>query len=139
MSTVALPALPQISERDLIAVHELLGDVRTQEEAAQWLAATITWLNAFTSFKRARRRYGLPHDAEATLYYGAVLTDLRQSGEALLSALAQNRFTLEHAPIDERNLRSCVKEMQDDERILASGLLHPDADFSAIEAVLGHV
>ena len=135
MATTALPT--EISERDLISVRELLEDVRTHEHAAQLLAATITWLNAFTSFKRARRRYGLPHDPVATLYYSAVLGDLKTSGEALLAGLQKGLFTLEQAPLDERNFAACVAEMQDDARLLASGLLQPDADLSDVEAVLG--
>lgn len=135
MATTALST--EISERDLFSVRQLLEDVRTQERAAQLFAASITWLNAFTSFKRARRRYGLPHDSETTLYYSAVLAELKTTGQELLASLRQGKFSLDQAPVDERGFAACVAEMEDDDRMLQSGLLHPDADLSDVEAVLG--
>lgn len=66
-----------------------------------------------------------------------MLGDLKTSGEALLAGLRKGMFTLEQAPIDERNFAACVAEMQEDARLLASGLLHLNADLSDVEAVLG--
>lgn len=128
---------PSLTERDLIPVRELIEDVRTQERAAQLLSATITWLNAFTSFKRVRRRYGLPQGEGATHCYGAVVGDLKTTGKALLACLSQGMFTLDQAPIDQKNLEACVRELCCDDVILDMGLLR--GELSDVEAVLGKV
>jgi hypothetical protein len=124
-----------LTERDLIPVRELIEDVRTQERAAQLLSATITWVNAFSSFKRVRRRYGLPRGEGATHCYGAVVGDLKTTGKALLACLSQNLFSLDQAPIDKKNLEACVRELCCDDVILDMGLLNED--LSSVEAALG--
>lgn len=126
---------PSLTERDLEPVRDLIEDVRTQERAAQLLSATITWLNAFTSFKRVRRRYGLPRGDSATNCYGAVLGDLKTTGKALLACLDQGLFSLDQAPIDRRNLDACVRELCCDDVILDMGLLQED--LTDIESILG--
>jgi hypothetical protein len=60
-----------------------------------------------------------------------------ETGEALLLCLHQGLFTLEQAPIDARNFEACVGELQDDARLLASGLLAPGADLRDAEAAFG--
>jgi hypothetical protein len=127
---------PSLTQRDLIPVRELIEDVRTQERAAQLLSATITWLNAFTSFKRVRRRYGLPQGEGDTHCYGAVIGDLKTTGKALLACLNQGLFTLEQAPIDKRNFEACVRELCCDDVILDMGLLKED--LRDVEAILGN-
>jgi hypothetical protein len=128
---------PSLTERDLIPVRELIEDVRTQERAAQLLSATITWLNAFSSFKRVRRRYGLPQGAGPTHCYGSVISDLKTTGKALLACLEQGMFSLDQAPIDKENLEACVRELCCDDVILDMGLLKED--LTDIEAILGKV
>jgi len=124
-----------LTERDLIPVRELIEDVRTQEREAHLLSATITWLNAFSSFKRVRRRYGLPQGDGATHCYGAVIGDLKTTGKALLAFLNQKMFSLDEAPIDQKNFEACVRELCCDDVILDMGLLKED--LSDIEALLG--
>lgn len=124
-----------LTERDLIPVRELIEDVRTQERATQLLSATITWLNAFTSFKRVRRRYGLPQGDGPTHCYGAVISDLKTTGKALLACLNQGMFSLDQAPIDKTNLEACVRELCCDDVILDMGLLKEN--LSDVEALLG--
>jgi hypothetical protein len=126
---------PSLSERDLIPVRELIEDVRTQERAEQLLSATITWLNAFTSFKRVRRRYGLPQGPGATHCYGAVIGELKTTGKALLACLEQGLFSLDQAPVDKANLEACVRELSCDDVILDMGLLAED--LKDVEAILG--
>jgi hypothetical protein len=126
-----------LTERDLIPVRELIEDVRVQERATHLLSATITWLNAFTSFKRVRRRYGLPRGPSATHCYGAVIGDLKTTGKMLLAFLEQGTFSLDQAPIDKKNLEACVRELSCDDVILDMGLL--DEDLSHVEAALGKV
>lgn len=128
---------PALTERDLIPVRELIEDVRTQERAAQLLSATITWLNAFTSFKRVRRRYGLPQGAADSYAYGAVIGDLKTTGKALLACLEQGAYSLAQAPIDQENFAACVRELSCDDVILDMGLI--DEDMRDVEAILGKV
>lgn len=126
-----------LTERDLLPVKELIDEVRAQERAERLLAATVTWLNAFTQFKRARRRYGLPRSNSARYCYGTVVGDLKTTGKALLVCLDNDLYSLQDAPIDKENLAACVRELCCDDVILDIGLL--TADLSHVEAVLGKV
>ena len=123
---------PDLNERDLIPVRDLIDEVRVQERATKLLAATVTWLAAFSAFKKLRLRHGLPTSPGAFHFYGAVLGELKTTGKALLGFLELNQFTLDEAPITKENLEACVRELCCDDVILDMGLLK--SDLSAVEA-----
>jgi hypothetical protein len=133
------PAEYQLTERDMEPVKDLLDEVRRHELERKLIAATVTWLNAFTQFKRMRNRHGLPTGESATHFYGMLLADLKATGKLLLCCQAERMFDLQEAAVTEANFKACVRELECDDVILGMGLLAEGADFSDIERVLGHV
>jgi hypothetical protein len=129
------PIHPELTERDLEQVRGLIEDVRAQERAAQLLFAAGTWLNAFSSFKRLRRRYGFPHEKSGVFAYGAVLSDLKTTGKCLVALHEQGSFDLAQFAINREDFEACVRELSCDDVLLEMGLLHDD--LSDVEAVLG--
>jgi hypothetical protein len=130
MSTETLH--PDLTERDLLPVKELIEDVRAKERDEHLVSAAVTWLNAFSQFKRLRRRYGLPSSKAAVHAYAAVVGDLKSSGRMILCFMEREGFPIEQAAIDKRNFEACVRELQCDDVIIDLGLL--EADLSHIEA-----
>lgn len=126
---------PELTERDLQQVRDLIDDVRKQERAAQLLFAAGTWLNAFTSFKRVRRRYGLPRGKGPMFAYGAVLGDLKTTGKALVALHESGSFDLSQFAISREDFEACVRELCCDDVLLDTGLLQDD--LKDVEAVLG--
>lgn len=125
-----------LTERDLKPVKDLIDEVRRLELAEKLAFAAQTWLNAFTQFKKARNRYGLPTSKSTKYFYGLVLADLKATGKALAYCLKEHMF---EGPISQENFEACVRELECDDAILEMGLLDDDADFRRIEDALGSV
>jgi hypothetical protein len=136
--TAVSPEL-QITERDLKPVKDLIDEVRRQELAQKLIFATVTWLNAFMQFKRARNRYGLPSTKSSKYFYGVVLADLKATGKALLYCLEERMFDFSTGPISRENFEACVRELECDDAILEMGLLDDNADLKGVAAALGSV
>ena len=132
---------PDVTERDLEPVRELIlgliEDVRRQEREKQQLMAVATWTNAFASFKRVRRNIGLPANGLQKLGYGAILAALKATGKMLLHEMHRGEVKPMIIGISLENFAACVEELQDDDRLLESGMLDADADLSAAETAFG--
>jgi hypothetical protein len=126
---------PEVTDGDMLAVRELLEglleDFRRQEREKHVLAAIVTWVNAFSSFKRLRNRIGLPIGSQQALYYGAFTGSLKATGKLLEAWLQTDGFDPCGAGIKMADLHACVQELIEDDRVLDSGLL--DSDFSDLE------
>lgn len=135
MNMTEAPIHPELTEKDMentrAMLQGLLDDVRRQERERQLLAAVVTWLNAFSSFKRLRKNIGLPTAAQQKLFYGAFLASLKGAGKMLLAWLEKEKCDPTMAGIRMVDLNACVEELVEDDRILDSGLL--DDDFSDFE------
>lgn len=114
-------------------IRDLIQDSQRQERERQLLLATATWLNAFASFKRLRRRAGLPVGKGECLAYGALLGSIKGAGKALLCEVEKG---FDPSPVVSlENFAACVAEMRDDDRILECGLLdQADAEVEALFA-----
>jgi hypothetical protein len=132
MNSPTLESPIALTEMELKPVRELLDEVRQQEQSEKLLFATSTWVNAFSMFKRARRRAGPPNGESATLVYGAVLGDLKTTGKFLLACVKENQFSLEPLKISQENFESAIRELSCDDVILELGLLNKD--LSDVEA-----
>lgn len=139
MPNLAEQLHPELTERDLEPVRDLIlglvEDANRRARDKQLAQATVTWTNAFISFKRLRNKIGLPVGQAHKLYYGAILAALKASGKLLLAHMLKSNFDLESAvDITVENFQACVEELSDDDRLLESGLLDDGADLSRVAA-----
>lgn len=132
---------PDISEEDLkearAMLEGLIDEVRRQERQNELIAAVVTWMNAFSSFKQLRNRIGLPspNDKHNQLRYGAILGSIKSAGKMLLVWVETEGCDLKPAATNLATLQACVQELVDDDRILEGG--HLNADFADLEGKFG--
>lgn len=136
MNTMEPAVHSDLTETDMentrAVLQSLLDDVRRQELERQLLAAAVTWVSAFSAFKRLRNKIGLPVNPHQKLYYGALLGSLKAAGKMLLAWEEKEKPNLAIVGLRTEDLEACVAELIDDDRMLDGGLL--DADFSDLEA-----
>lgn len=129
------PIHPDLTQADMentrSMLQGLLDEVRRQERERQLLAATVTWVNAFSSFKKLRNRIGFPSGSQQKLYYGAFLSSLKAAGKMLLAWFERENSDPSLVGIKLENLKACVEELIEDDLILDSGLM--DSDFSDLD------
>jgi hypothetical protein len=109
----------------------LIDEVRRQERQKELIAAVVTWMNAFSSFKQLRNRIGLPSDKLNQLRYGAILGSIKSTGKMLLVWVQAEGCDLKPAATTLATLHACVQELVDDDRVLDGGYI--GADFSDFE------
>ncbi len=136
MPTTAPESNP-ITPEDRKAVEDLIlslvEDARREERERRLLAATNTWINAFTSFKRLRKRAGLPSSRQEWLAYGSLLGAIKAGGKAILIQIERGGF--DPSPIiSAEAFAACVAETVEDDALLDGGYLEREIDHE-IEAV----
>jgi len=93
------------------AVQELLEEVQPNSQMLKLSKALVSWLAAFSLFKKLERKIGLPISAESKLGYGSIVDQLKASGKWLLLCVGNHPAVLEMLELSYEDVASRVKEL----------------------------
>jgi hypothetical protein len=135
------PTVPRFTPNPHQDVEDLVRLLLRQsgefERRKKLISAAVTWINAFSQFKHLRRQIGLPDNDLQALGYGMLLANLKSRGKGLLQLIGRGILDPSELPLSVEDLEACVRELQQDDILLDSGLLRNEEKLEDVAAIFG--